>query len=132
MVFRIITSKEGLRPDNIILVDEFVFPANFICAQLRRLPSDPELEELFADPFPKNMAYANLSLSRFENIFDYREKLNYPRPAGKFIGECLINGDKENDVWMWRISYGENFAEISFLHELQNFFEDWTGLKLLP
>ena len=35
-----------------------------------------------------------------------------------------------NKFPIWKISCGERTAEISFIHQLQNYYEDWTGVKL--
>jgi len=31
----------------------------------------------------------------------------------------------------WKMTYNSNSAEVSFIHQVQNIYEDWTGEKLI-
>lgn len=125
MAFKLIKSPEGLREGNLIFVDSTVFPPNFICAKIEILGK--EFEKSFTLE-TMNCAYLNAEERYIKDLFpEEKEKIFY---KGEFKIKKLQDGDYHNFI-KWKIEFEEYNAEISFIHELQNYYFDWTQIELL-
>ncbi len=131
MIVRIITSPEGLRKGNFILWDSFVMPPNFVCARPARLNTG--FEEPIRNPPAGGIDVAYLNLTK-----EYAKELLSEGNGkdlfwtGSFIAQ-LKNPEHLGDEFpKWSICFGVKYAEISFVHELQNYYEDWINLPLVP
>lgn len=120
-MIQIIKDKSELRKGNLILIDDLVFPPNFITAQPQILGEG--FEEHINKDFD-NCAFLNLKDEHIKELF----------PTGEKNGFAIskIADPKINELPKWKITHGDNFKEISFVHQLQNFYFDWTNENLLP
>lgn len=135
-MFKLIKSPEGLRLGNLIFVDSFVFPPNFICAQPVHLGEG--FEQCFnADTI--DAAYLNADYKWMKQLLPVEDNgiLSRDGFTAEKVQESVsvsINEtptDSFGQLPKWKIKFEANEAEISFIHELQNYYKDWTGKEII-
>ena len=132
-MIQLVKSPKELRLGNLIFVDRFVFPPNFIAAQ----PSI--VGEGFEDSIndkTQNVAYLNATQKWMRQLFT--EEKDGCLCKGKFIAE-KVQDEGHMEFPLWKISYKKKIffffpktykAEIQFIHEVQNYYKDWVGEEL--
>jgi len=120
-MIQVIKDKTELRQGNLILVDSTVIPPNFITAQPQMLGNGWE------DAINKewdNCAFLNANEKYMKDwLIEKLEKNG--------IGVTLLEKEGFDNLPKWRLTFNGNTKEISFFHQVQNAFEDWTGNRLL-
>jgi len=120
-MIQIIKDKTELRKGNLIFVDHMVIPPNFITAQPQMLGDGWE------DAINKewdNCAFLNAKEQYVKDLFGDELEKN---------GVKVEQLEKEGfDTFpKWTMTFNENTKEVSFIHQVQNTYEDWTGESLL-
>lgn len=128
MKLKLIKNAIGLRQNNFIFVDNMVIPPNFITAKPMRVGDD--LETLFNED-TNNCAYLNISKKYIVEVFGENDDGEFVLD-GFVIKPILIPEPFDFEYPIWEISFNEHHAKISFFHELQNYYFDWTGKELVP
>ena len=120
-MIQIIKDKSDLRTGNLVLVDSLVLPPNFIAAQPQRLGDG--WEDYLNKGFD-NCAFLNITEIDMIQLFGEKLEKN---------GVKVFEIEKEGfrNLPKWEMTYKDNRAEVSFMHQVQNYFEDWTGQKLI-
>ncbi len=120
-MIQIIKDKSELRKGNLILVDSMVIPPNFITAQPQMLG------EGFEDAINKdweNCAFLNAKEQYMKDLFGDELEKN-----GVKVEQ--IEKDGFDTFPKWKMTYKDKAVEVSFIHQVQNNYEDWTGERLL-
>jgi len=120
-MIQIIKDKSELRTGNLIFVDSIVFPPNFITAQPQMLGDG--WENVINKEFD-NCAFLNAKEQYMKDLFGDDLEKN---------GVKVEQLEKEGfDTFpKWRMKHKEMTKEVSFIHQVQNIYEDWTGERLL-
>ena len=124
MRLKLIKSSDGLRLGNMIMVDSFSSPPNF------NVPQTVALGEGFEGHFnenTRNCAYLNADERTVKELLPDESQGVYSRGG---FSATLICAEDFNNFNRWRVCFKNNTAEVSFIHELQNIFKDWTGNDL--
>jgi len=116
-MIQIIKDETELRKGNLILFDGFVVPPNFIAAQ----------PQMLADGFEgkinkkwNNCAFLNAKEQYIVDLFGCGLEKN-----GVKIRQ--LEEEAFNKFPKWEMTYKNEVAEVSFIHQVQNNYEDWTG-----
>lgn len=127
-MLQLIKNPDGLRIGNLIFVDSIVFPPNFITARPTLIGEG--FENAFNEE-PSNCAYLNAEDKWMKQLLT--EEKDGKLCNGEFTAEKIYEpkGMFDEKFTTWKIKFGENEAEISFIHELQNYYFDWTHSHLL-
>lgn len=120
-MIQIIKDKTELRKGNLIFVDSMVTPPNFITAQPQMLGDGWE------DAINKewdNCAFLNVKEQYMKDLFGDELEKN---------GVKVEQLEKEafNAFPKWKMTFKDSSKEVSFIHQVQNTYEDWTGETLL-
>jgi hypothetical protein len=121
-MIRIIKDKTELRKGNLIFVDSIVFPPNFITAKPQILGDGWE-EDINKEW--ENCAFLNAKEQYMKDLFGNEMEKNEVKV------EQLEKEDFDTFP-KWKMSYKKETKEASFIHQVQNNYEDWTGEKLIP
>lgn len=123
-MLQLIKKPDGLRAGNLILVDSFAFPPNFICAKPMGLGED--FESLLNEK-TDNCAFLNLEEMLIKQLLpDEKEDMFWKDGfSAKKVHDASFDKFPK-----WKIKFKKTTTEISFMHELQNFYKDWTGSEL--
>ena len=127
-MIKIIKTTEGLRAGNLVFVDSFVFPPNFMT--VRPMLLDESFEK-YINEDNVNIAYLNADEKYMNQLLSDNGNGKYIK--GDFTAEKIYEPTSSFDdkLITWKIKYGDNESEISFIHELQNYYFDWVGFPLL-
>ena len=120
-MIKIIKDKSELRKGNLIFVDSIVIPPNFITAQPQMLGD----------------GWENAINKDFDNCAFLNAKKQYMKDL--FGDELEKNGVKVEQLQKeefgtfpkWKMTFNGSSKEVSFIHQVQNAYEDWTGERLL-
>ena len=126
-MIQLIKSAEGFRIGNFVFVDEFVFPPNFIVASPKILV---EGFEAILNKEKNNIACLNADEKWMDFFLQTINNNNRHLKMFHSFGVEKVQESGFEKFPIWKISCGEKTAEISFIHQLQNYYEDWTGVKL--
>lgn len=120
MTITVIKDTSELRKGNLILVDDMVTPPNFICATPQMLGDG--FEEAINKEFD-NCAFLNAEERYMKSLFG---------------SNLEKNGVKVNQIEKggfcppkWEMTYKNESKEVSFIHQAQNCYQDWTGEPLI-
>lgn len=119
-MIQIIKDKSELRKGNFIFVDSIVIPPNFITAHPQMLGDG--WEDAINKEFD-NCAFLNAKEQYMKELFGEDLKKNGVK-AEQLEKEGIDNFPK------WKMTYNGNVQEVSFIHQVQNIYEDWTGERL--
>lgn len=120
-MIEIIKDKNGLRKGNLILVDNVVLPPNFIAAEPQILGDG--WEEAVNKKWD-NCAFLNAKEEYMIELFGGDFEKN---------GVKVEQLEKEGFFTLpkWKMTYKGKSEEVSFIHQVQNNYEDWTGEKIV-
>ena len=120
-MIKIIKDKSELRTGNLVFVDSIVIPPNFITAQPQMLGDG--WEDVLNKEWD-NCAFLNANEEYMKALFGE----NLEKSGVKV--ELILKEDIDSFP-KWKMTYKGNSAEVSFIHQVQNRFEDWIGVKLI-
>lgn len=111
------------REGNIVFVDNVTRPANFLCGE------PMALEKGFEEYITKNKNVVCLMINDY-----WLSKFSFKKENGVYIRQNLsvecIKPDTAFAKGLWRVLFEDKFKEISYVHELQNIYQDWLNEKL--
>ena len=120
-MFRLIKNPDGLRSGNLIFVDAMVFPPNFMLAEPAKL--EGEWEPHF-NKATDNCAFLNAEEKWIKLLLQEGENGVFLK--GDFTAVKVQDGEFRKFP-VWEVKFKGKMANISFIHELQNYYKDWVG-----